>query len=63
MKVLTGTSPGPEEASAELQRGRALKHTHKSTVEKEWLSHRRTQNTRTDTCVGHRTLIMKPDGE
>lgn len=36
---------------------------HNSTVEKDWLSHRRTQNTRTDTPMGHRALIMRPDGE
>lgn len=51
----------PRKLVLRLQRRRTLKS--KSTVEKEQLSHRKVQKTRTDTPVGHGALIMRPDGE
>lgn len=51
-----------KELVLQLQRGRALKSMHKSTVEKMAKSQKDTEY-KVDPCVGHRTLIMKPDGE
>lgn len=64
MKVSTGHPvQGTEEASVEVAKGSTQKRMPKSTVEKEQLSHRKVQNTRTDAPVGHGALIMRPDGE
>lgn len=64
MKVSTGHPvQGTDEASAEVAKGNTQKSMPKSTVEKEQLSHRKIQNTRKDTPVGHGALIMRPDGE